>query len=217
MSARLRHRPFSSWTWHRLGFVAIVAAFIDGLLLLAGASHGLPAMLSPFVGVLAVTASGEWLLALAGFDAKARLPAAFVTGAAAMMMAMLAVCCLLDVTAQTAFMLCALPVALIYAAMPSARRAVGPATAADIPATPLLAALIAFFCRDIAGFFPLTTGEVALPIWADYYVHGTVIASFGDPLAVKQGNILLAHVPSPFYHYGSYMFPAALLHTCSTK
>lgn len=211
MSGRLRHRSLLPWIWQRLGFVALIAAFVDGLLLLAGARHSLPAMLSPFVGVLVVTVSGEWLLALAGFEAKARLPAAFVTGAAAMMLAMLAISCLLNVTAQTAFVLCALLVALICAVMPSARRAVGPASPADIPATLLLAALIAFFCRDIAGFFPLASGQVALPIWTDYYVHGTVIASFGDPLAVKQGNILLAHVPSPFYHYGSFMFPAALV------
>ncbi|WP_445146005.1 hypothetical protein [Dyella sp. Tek66A03] len=199
------------WTWQRLGFFAVVAGFIDVLLMLAGARHSVQTMLAPFIGVFVVTISGEWLLALVGPALTAVLPAAFVTGAAAMMMAMLALSSLFNVTAQTAFIICALLIALTYLACPVARHAIKPVSSQDIPATLFLAVLIGYFCRDVAAFFPSATAGGALPIWTDYYVHGTVIASFGDPLAVKEGNILLAHAPRPFYHYGSFMLPAALL------
>lgn len=199
------------WTWPRLAFFAVIAGFIDVLLIFAGAKHSAQAMLAPFIGVFVVTVLGEWLLALAGLAVTAALPAAFVTGAAAMMVAMLAVSCLLNVTAQTAFFFCALPMVLIYLAYPAARRAIKSVSSRDIPSTLLLAALIGYFCRDIAAFFPSAAAGGALPVWTDYYVHGIVIASFGDPLAIKLGNILLAHVPRPFYHYGSFMLPAAML------
>ncbi|BCF98095.1 hypothetical protein PPGU19_026640 [Paraburkholderia sp. PGU19] len=50
-----------------------------------------------------------------------------------------------------------------------------------------------------------------MPGWLDLYLHGTVIASFGDPLALTRGDIFLADARRPFYHYGPFMLPAALL------
>ncbi len=205
------HARNSPWSWQRLGFFVVLAGFIDVLLVLAGASPRFAVLLAPLFGVMVLTVVGEWLLALAGSTAEVSLPAAFVAGAAAMMMAVLAVICLFGVTAQTAFLACSLCVVLIQLAWPAARRTVGKASLQDTLATLVLAVLVAYFCRGMATFLPTASAGGTLPIWIDYYVHATVIASFGDPLAIKQGNILLAHVPRPFYHYGAFMLPAALL------
>lgn len=47
-----------------------------------------------------------------------------------------------------------------------------------------------------------------LPVWVDYVIDGTVISSFGDPLAQGAQSIELAGFARPFYHYASYLLPA---------
>lgn len=201
----------SSWS-QRLAFSVLVAGFIDVLMALAGAHLGASMLLAPLFGTAIITASGELLLGIAGLNTTATLTASFVVGAAATMMAMLALSELFGFIAQTSFLIWAATVAIIFVT----RSKPLPAKHSffswiDIGATLGLSILVAYFCRDIAAFPPIANSGAPLPAWTDYYVHGTVIASFGDPLAIKQGNILLAHEHRPFYHYGSFMLAAGLL------
>ena len=193
-------------------FILIVSLFVGVLLALAGSTTGVHALAAPLIGTTVILIAGLLLLGLAGMSTVATLPAAFVVGAAATIVAMLALVELLGVVAQSAFLIWAAAVAVAAAASLSRwkkQAAVGPWV--DVGAALGLSVLIGFFCGNIASFLPSAAEGATLPAWTDYYIHGTVIASFGDPLAIKQGNILLAGTHRPFYHYGSFMLPAGLL------
>lgn len=206
----MNHSRSSIWS-QRLIFALIISVFVDVLLVLAGGDLGICALIAPLIGAVVIVASGELLLGFAGVSPVAFLPAAFVTGAAATMMAMLAIVELFGVIAQTAFLIWAAVIAGVFLISPRARSRQPVSTWIDIGATLGQSLLVGYFCRDIAGFLPTAVTGGALPVWTDYYVHGSVIASFGDPLAIAQGNILLAHVHRPFYHYGSFMLSAGML------
>lgn len=192
-------------------FVLTVTLLVDVLLVLAGTHPGIYQMAAPLFGIAVVTASGLWLLGLAGVTAVAAIPAAFVVGASAAMLAMLAIAELFNVVAQQAFLIWAACLVAIWLAFPRLRR-FEPASVAwiDVGATAGLSLLIAYFGKEMAAFLPAALQDASMPAWSDYFVHGTTIASFGDPLAIGQGNILLANVHRPPYHYGSYMLAAGL-------
>lgn len=205
----IRHRSLNWMPF--LAFVLVVTILIDVLLVVSGAGLGMGALFAPMLGVMVSTLTGLALLNAAGVAARAVLPAALVAGAGVMMVGMLVLAELLDVTAQTAFLIWAGGLTVALLAKPRLRRWQSmPSSWMDVGATACLAALIGFFCRDMAAFLPAALHNAPMPAWSDYFVHGTNIASFGDPLAIKQGNILLANVRRPLYHYGSYMLAAGL-------
>lgn len=192
-------------------FALTVTLLVDVLLVLAGTHPGLHQMAAPLLGIVVVTVSGLWFLGLAGVTAVAALPAAFVVGAAAAMLAMLAFAELLNVVAQDAFLIWVACLAVTWLMFPRLRRyESAPMSWIDVGATAGLAMLIAYFGKDMAAFLPAAIHDAPMPAWSDYFVHGTTIASFGDRLAIDQGNILLANVHRPPYHYGSYMLAAGL-------
>ena len=82
--------------------------------------------------------------------------------------------------------------------------------AIDVFAIACLAVLVAFWCRHSAAALPELKASGILPVWTDYYIHGTIIAQFGDALAVHRGSLDLADQPWVFYHYSSYIIAAAL-------
>ena len=194
---------------HRLLFAAIIGAFLDFLTARAGGRVGIVAIATPALAAWIITGLGETiLLSFRLGTTRAWLPAAFTVGATAFSMAMLPLVLLAEIPAQTAFLICAgLALALSFVR----RRPPALATAdSDIAIAFGLALLVGFFCRRSAGAFPALLHDNVLPAWSDYFVHGTVIASFGDRLAIGQGDIMLAGAPNVFYHYGSFMLPAAL-------
>ncbi len=213
-----RHARFVPMTYFRsshwlpwLAFVMTVTLFIDVLLVLSGVTPGVRQMSAPLAGVLVTTLTGALLLDLAGTTAVAALPAALVVGAGVLMSVLLLLAVLLDVTAQTAFLIWTACLVMVMVAIPRFRRwRPAPSSWTDVGATVCLAALIGFFCRDMAAFMPAALHNAPMPAWSDYFVHGTNIASFGDPLAIKEGNILLANTRRPLYHYGSYLLAGAL-------
>jgi hypothetical protein len=81
--------------------------------------------------------------------------------------------------------------------------------AEDLIGLLLCCAFTIAWCRDLAHA-PVALAETGtLPAWADFFIHGGVIAQFGDPRAVGRGVISLADFPMPFYHYASYLLPSA--------
>lgn len=73
----------------------------------------------------------------------------------------------------------------------------------------LCGAVTLLWCHHSASA-PATLARLGvLPVWIDYLIDGGVISSFGDPLAQGAQSIELAGFPRPFYHYASYMMPAA--------
>lgn len=73
----------------------------------------------------------------------------------------------------------------------------------------LCAAATALWCRDLAQVPQILSRDGLMATWTDQFYHGAVISQFGDPRAAGRQAILLAGTPLPFYHYASYMLPAA--------
>ncbi len=195
----------------RLAFAFIVGALIDALLLMAASPIHPLGLLVPLVGAGILTTSGELLLLLFGVHRlKGWLPAAFVVGTTLTSMVMLVPTMGFLWSAQTAFLawgavvlLAAVVLRRLWARAPALA---WPDAAIAVP----LAVCVGFFCRHFAGALPTVMATEHLPTWLDYFAHGTVIASFGSPLAVHVGDIMLPGVARVFYHYGPFMLPAAL-------
>jgi hypothetical protein len=196
---------------NRVLFAVVIAIFVDLLLMRAGARLDARMVVAPFLGALALTACGEWILARMRVTSLAAwLPAAFVTGTATTSIVIFALVSVGRLSAQTALLIwAAVVVASWIVWRPSSLAQSG--SWLDIGSAVGFAAMCAYFCRDVAGFLPTAPTGGALAGWLDLYLHGTVIASFGDPLAIARGDIFLADAHRPFYHYGPFMLPAALL------
>jgi hypothetical protein len=65
------------------------------------------------------------------------------------------------------------------------------------------------WCRAIAQAPAGLVREGVLDAWVDYFIHGSIISQFGDPLATRGSVFLADHAPL-LYHYASYMLPAVL-------
>ena len=79
----------------------------------------------------------------------------------------------------------------------------------DVLAIAAIAILVVARCHDAASTLPSIQATGIVPSWSDYSIHGTEIAQFGDPHVQTLSSFLLAGQPLVFYHYASYMLPAA--------
>ena len=79
----------------------------------------------------------------------------------------------------------------------------------DVLAIAAIAILVVARCHDAASTLPSIQATGIAPVWSDYSIHGTEIAQFGDPHVQTLSSFLLAGQPLVFYHYASYMLPAA--------
>ncbi|WP_144144819.1 hypothetical protein [Paraburkholderia sp. BCC1884] len=195
----------------RIIFAAVFGVFVDSLVIRAGATMSARLLLAPFLGALSLTACGEWILARMRVTLLVTwLPAAFVTGTMVTSIAIFGLTLIGTPSAQSAFIIWTMVVALAWIVWrpPSMPQS---GSWLDVGTMIGFAALCAYFCRSVAGFLPTAPSGGALLGWSDLYLHGTVIASFGDALALTRGDIFLADAARPFYHYGPFMLPAALL------
>ena len=87
--------------------------------------------------------------------------------------------------------------------------------APDLFALFCIAALSGFVCRHAATAEWLIQSQGNIQLWWDYYIHGSTIAQFGDPLAIDRNKLLLSDHQLEFYHYGTYLLPAILLYLFS--
>ncbi len=79
----------------------------------------------------------------------------------------------------------------------------------DFLAIVTIAILVVILCHHAAGALPSIQATGIVPVWSDYSIHGTEIAQFGDQHMLGLSSFLLAGQPLIFYHYASYMLPAA--------
>jgi len=190
----------------------ILAAFLLSMLWLGGAPLSVREGLILAAGAAVVVIGGEILLSMSGLGSvPARLPVAVVLGTVATSLVLLAGVFVTGSTAAHVFLVWA---AIVAAAGAIFRRklfqSVTPGGAVDIVAIACLAVLAGFWCRRCAAAFPDLRTTGVLPAWNDYYIHGTIIAQFGDLVAVGQGAIELAGQAPTFYHYAAYMISAAV-------
>jgi hypothetical protein len=195
----------------RILFALTIGSFLDVLTVLAGGSHGIVEMITPVLAAATLTISGDLILrAFRVTPTAAWLPLAFVVGSTVTSIAMLPLVVLLGLSAQTGFLICT-ALSLVLSSGLGKKLPGTPAPAAgEIGIAIALTVLIGFFARGAAADLPDLRRSYILSAWADYFVHGTILASFGDPLALGRGDMMLAGQPRVFYHYGPFMLPAAL-------
>jgi hypothetical protein len=87
----------------------------------------------------------------------------------------------------------------------------------DLIALVCLAILILFWCRNSISSVATLKSTGLLPVWTDYYIHGSTVAQFGIATAAHRGSILLADQPLLFYHYSTYMLASALMDALHTS
>src|SRR5262245_34915103 len=183
-----------------------VALPLAYLLWLSGALPFHLALAGMLVFAAVVMGAGALCLRAAG-AAGSPLAAAWVAGIFASSLAVYALVSLLNVRAGTAFVFWALAVLACWIGW-RPRAAAERLDAKDLLGLALCAAATVAWCHDVAEVPQVLARERLLPAWIDYFIHGGVISQFGDPRAARQ-SIYLADFPIPFYHYASYMLPAA--------
>jgi hypothetical protein len=165
------------------------------------------AALSLFVFV--VMSAGFLGLRVAG-AADMPAPAAWVLGIFTTALAVYGLVAAFHLLAATAFAIWAVAVAGLNVLL----RRVAPPVARGVEHTELLALLLcaaatAYWCGDLSEVPQALAREGWLTTWTDQFGHGSVISQFGDPRAAGREGILLAGVPAGWYHYASFVLPAA--------
>jgi hypothetical protein len=154
-----------------------------------------------------VFAAGALLMGLAGAH-DMPLAASWVLGVFASSLAVYALVQWAHLLAATAFAVWT--VAVLGAAFALRRRwpMRGGLDTTQAVGLALCAAATLMWCWEVADVPQVLVRERLLPAWIDYYIHGGVISQFGDPRAGRQ-SMLLVDFPAVFYHYASYLLPAA--------
>jgi hypothetical protein len=190
-------------------FAAILAAAapLATLLWLSGSVTLATALGAMLVFAAVIFTAGVLLLRLA--HAQDMPPAAaWVLGVFASALAVYALVQWLHLLAATAFAVWT--AAVLAWAFASRKRPSAPAGAdwRDLAGLALCAAATLTWCWQVADAPQILAREGSWFAWIDYFIHGGVISHFGDLRAGRQ-SIYLADFPAGFYHYASYMLPAA--------
>ncbi|MGH8674444.1 MAG: hypothetical protein ACREVG_09060 [Burkholderiales bacterium] len=116
---------------------------------------------------------------------------------------------LLGITAAAAFAIWAAVVITLDLATRRRAREEPSATRTDLIGFALCCIFTAAWCKDLAAAPSILSQSGVLPAWVDYFIHGGVIGEFGDVRAISRGTIWLVDFPRAFYHYASFLLPAA--------
>ena len=186
----------------------LLAAAALAFLMAQGVSASLPRIIAAAVVFCYVAlACGEiGLRVLRARDLS--VAAAWPLGVLSTGLALWALVAMLGVTAATAFALWGGAVAVCQIATSRMTASEPPPDRKDLVGFALCCAFTAAWCKDISAAPDVLAKAGYLPAWIDYFLHGGVVAQFGDPRAIDRGGIWLPDVPAFLYHYGSYL-PAA--------
>jgi hypothetical protein len=189
---------------------SVLAGFSLILLHRAGAILSIGRLLWFFVGTVVVVLSGRLVVEYAmPRPCIGRLVTAIVTGYAVTTAVLLTCYFVFGLNIVVSFIIWSLVVAIGFAYLSRGKRAsphrLGGLDLAFLSAT---AAIVCYFCRDVAPAVSSIEETGVLPLWLDYFIHGAEIAQFGTPGPWVKGDILLAGVSLPLYHYGIFMLPA---------
>jgi hypothetical protein len=186
-----------------VGLISLVLAYLAA----QGISAPLPLLLvCVVVFSYVVLASGRLMLRLAK-QSELGIVAAWPLGVTLTGIALWVLAATLGLPAAAVFAIWAalvVPADLVMKSRVDSSRA-----SKDLVGLLLCCAFSLAWCRDLAHASVALAETGTLPAWADFFIHGGVIAQFGDPRAVGRGVLSLADFPMPFYHYASYLLPAA--------
>jgi hypothetical protein len=200
----------------------VVAAFAAAMLVVSGAHLGVVAILGLAYGGVVIAASGQILVLWALEGTSSKIALAILVGSVATSCFLTGGCLLSGRSASTVFLWWSVLVAAVafqslrasstFKSVNTERpfRFGRQVDLWDLASTLATGLTVAIWCRRAAALLPTLHATGVAPIWSDYFIHGTEIAQFGDPLAVGRSSFLLVGQPIVFYHYASYMLPAAV-------
>ena len=187
---------------------ALTALPLAWLLSLSGAVSLPLAIAAMTVACFVIVSAGFLVLKAAGADDMPGA-AAWAAGVFATAMGLYVLVVVFGLRSARAFALwAALVLVLALLARTRALRP-RPLDAAQAATLVLCALATLFWCRELAEVPRILERDGVLATWTDQFIHGSVISQFGDPRAESRGAIELADVPAPFYHYATYLLPAA--------
>jgi hypothetical protein len=189
----------------------ILTLFASLLFVLAGASITAPRELGLFAGSAVVSACGQLIVARAiPGQWPGRLLVAVNVGYAATTLALLFGVFVVGISVLSTMIAWSAAVTLFAALAPTTWKRVAPdeEAAQDVLILAVAAAVVAFACRTAATASSTIRTVGVLPAWTDYFIHGAEISQFAGTHGPIRGDILLAGVSLPLYHYGIYMIPA---------
>jgi hypothetical protein len=187
----------------------VIASPLAYLFWSSGAVAPLAALGALALVVFVVMSAGLLLLRAAN---AADMPAAsaWVLGMFASAVAVYLLAVSLQVLAVTAFAIWAGLVIALSLILQKRGFAARPVRRDELLDLVLCAAATAFWCGELAQVPKHLAGEGVLTTWVDQFIHGTIISQLGDPRAAGRLAVELADQPAAFYHFASYMLPAAL-------
>lgn len=181
---------------------------LASLLWMSGAVSIQAAVAAMTLFVLVVMSAGSLLLR-AVRAADMPIPAAWVLGILASAIAVYALVMAFELLAASAFAIWAALVMGLSIAFRERAPSGSHLHRSGLLALLLCAAAAMFWCWDLAQVPSVLARDGLLTTWTDQFVHGAVISQFGDQRAANRQAIGLVDAPMAFYHYASYMLPAA--------
>lgn len=188
----------------------LVAAFATTMLTIGGAALDATAMVSLFFGGTIVAIAGSVIVIWTVGDAHPSHHAmAILLGSLATSLVVLFGCMTTGTLAATVFLVWSGVVLAAGAWTLRSAPIIERSDGLDVLAFAAIAILVVARCHDAAATLPSIQATGIAPVWSDYSIHATEIAQFGDPHVRTLSSFLLAGQPLVFYHYASYMLPAA--------
>ena len=197
----------------------LVAVFAAAMLIVSGARLDVLTIFGLIYGGTVIAASGYVLVVWTRAESSSEIALAILLGSITTSLFLTGGCLLSGHSAGTIFLWWSVLVAAIaFRAFRDASpfNAVSPVRLIrrvdlrDVASTIAIGLVVAVWCRRSASLLPTLRATGLAPIWSDYFIHGTEVAQFGVPLAEGRSSFLLVDQPLVFYHYASYMLPAAV-------
>lgn len=191
-----------------IAFSLAISAFMLVMMLLGNGKLSIELILFCTLVCVALTKAGEFSLRACHLTKiKAWLPTAFVVGFVVISLPMMALTCIFKISVMASFWISALSVLSLTIYVSRDTTTPPSIDWADIAIALVLAIAIGFLVKIPVSSPTILFNTGLLPVWSDYILHGVTIASFGSPLTFG-GDMELAGVSRPFYHYVPFMIPA---------
>ena len=197
-----------------LGFGTIViAAFVLTTMSFSGVRPTVAPSIWLGFGCVTVIVTGLLALAAAKMTVShLQFSFSILTGAIVTAFVLAVVCLGTDVRAGTALLAWGILILLIFAiAWKRGFISTPSIDPADMAAVLTIAIATTAWCHMAASALRLMNERLVVPVWTDYFIHGTELAQFGGAIGAGRRSFLLIDQPFVLYHYASFMLPAAVL------
>jgi hypothetical protein len=210
----LRVKPDPLTLTFYLGFgTIIIAAFVLATMSFSGIRPTTAP--SVWLGFGCVTVIMTGLLALAAAKmtvSHLQFSLSILIGAIITAFILAVVCLGMDIRAGTALLAWGILISMIFAvAWKRGFISMPPIDPWDVASVLTIAIATTAWCHMAASALRLMNERLVVPVWTDYFIHGTELAQFGGAIGAGRHSFLLIDQPFVLYHYASFMLPAAVL------